>query len=85
MVIHEDHFVPVTHSVGIEMVGLSHGQVRVSSYSSPLSHSLEGNGSGELGGSHCFLSSSRSRSWFPGASTSYTDSDHDDSQFCFVS
>ncbi len=85
MVIHEDHFVPVTHSVGIEMVGLSHGQIRVSSYSSPLSHSLEGDGSGELSGSHCFLSSSRSWPWFPCASTSYTDSNHDNSRFCLVS
>jgi hypothetical protein len=67
------------------MVGLSDSQVRVFSYCSSLRDCLEGNGSGEFGGSHCFLSSSRSWSWFPRASTSYTDSNHDNSQLCFVS
>jgi len=67
------------------MVGLLDGQVRVSSYSSSLGHGLEGNGSGEFGGSHCFLSSSGSWSWFSRASASYPDSNHDDSRFCLVS
>src|SRR5213594_238243 len=67
------------------MIGLSDGQVRVFSYCSSLRDCLERNGSREFGGSHCFLSSSRSGSWFPRASTSYTDSNHDDSQFCLVS
>ena len=85
MMIHKDNFVPVTHSVGIEMVGIPDSQVRVSSYYPSLGDSLEGNGSGELGRSHCFLSSSGSRPRFPRTSTSNADSNHYNSGFCLVS
>src|SRR3989441_12191960 len=85
MMIHKDHFVPVTHAVGVEMVGIAYSQVRVSPYYPSLGDTLEGDGSGELGRSHCFLSSSGSWPRFPRASTSYTDSNHDHSRFCLVS
>ncbi len=85
MMIHKDHFVPVTHAVGVEMVGIPYRQVWISPYYPSLGDSLERNRPGELGRSHCFLSSSRSRPRFPRASTSYTDSYHDHSGFCLVS
>src|SRR5947207_12947094 len=85
MMIHKDNFVPVTHTIRIEMVGIPDSQVRVSSYYPSLGDGLEGNGSGELGRSHRFLSSSGSRPRFPRTSTSNTDSNHDNSGFCLVS
>jgi len=85
MMIHKDNFVPVTHTIRIEMVGIPDSQVRVSSYYPSLGDGLEGNGSGELGRSHRFLSSSGSRPRFPRTSTSYTDPYHDNSRFCLVS
>src|SRR5437899_9915292 len=85
MVIHKDDFVPVTHTVRIEMVGIPDSQVRVSSYYPSLGDSLEGNGSGELGRSHCFLSSSGSRPRFPRTSTSNRDSNRYNSGFFLVS
>jgi len=85
MVIHKDHFVPVADSVRIEVVRISYSQVRVSPHCSSLGHTLEGNRSGELGNSHCFLSSPGNWPWFPRAPASNSDSDHDYSGFCLVS
>lgn len=85
MMIHQDHFIPVADSVGIEMVRVSHSQVRVSPCCSSFGHALEGDRPSELGNSHCLLSSSRNRSWFPRTSTSYSDSNQYNSGFRFVS
>jgi hypothetical protein len=49
MMIHKDHFVPVTHAVGVEMVGIPHSHVRVSSCYPSLRDILEGDRPGELG------------------------------------
>src|SRR5207245_9592841 len=85
MVIHKDHFVPVTHAVGVEMVGIPYSHVRISPYYPSLGDSLERNSPGELGRSHCFLSSPGTRPRFPRTSTSYTDPYHDLSRLCLVS
>src|SRR5207247_6008140 len=48
MMIHKDHFVPVTHAVGVEMVGIPYSHVRISPYYPSLGDSLERNSPGEL-------------------------------------
>src|SRR5438128_10416409 len=85
LVIHKDHFLPVTHYVGVEMVRIPYSQVRVSSYHPSLGHTLKGNRPSEFGNSHRLLPSPGNRPRFPRTSTSYTDSDYDASGPCLVS